>query len=72
MASTLMSAEGTCDHYSLSNAEENAQMEQWLSEKFSKEPDKVIIYSDPFDLVNHGMNLELRGVVIINDAEQPQ
>ena len=52
--------------------EQNAEMEQWLPVKFPKEPDKAIVYPDPFDFVKHGMNLEHRGVEIINGAEQRQ
>ena len=52
--------------------EENAEMEQWLPVKFPKEPDKAIVYPDPFDFLKHGMNLEHRGVEIIHGAEQQQ
>ena len=52
--------------------EQNAEMEQWLPVKFPKEPDKAIVYPDPFDFVKDGMNLEHRGVEIINGAEQRQ
>ena len=52
--------------------EENAEMEHWLPVKFPKEPDKAIVYPDPFDLVNHGMDLEHPTVEIIDSAEQPQ
>ena len=40
--------------------------------KFPKEPDKAIVYPDPFDLVKHGMDLEHPTVEIVDGAEQPQ
>lgn len=52
--------------------EENAEMEQWLPVKFPKEPDKAIVYPDPFDLVKHGIDLAHPTVEIIDSAEQPQ
>ena len=50
--------------------EENAEMEQWLPVKFPKEPDKAIVYPDPFDFVKHGMGLEHPTVEVIDGAEQ--
>ena len=38
--------------------EENAEMEQWLPVKFPKEPDKAIVYPDPFDCERFGMDFE--------------
>ena len=51
---------------------ENAEMEQWLPMKFPKEPDKAIVYPDPFDSMKHGKNLDHRGVEVISGAEQRQ
>ena len=50
--------------------EANAGMEQWLPVQFPKEPDKAIVYPDPFDFVKHGMALEHPTVEIINGGEQ--
>ena len=33
---------------------ENAEVEQWLPVRFPKEPDRAIVYPDPFDSVKHG------------------
>ena len=52
--------------------EENAEMEQWLPVKFPKEPDKAIVYPDPFDLVESRTDLQHPTVEIINGAEQQQ
>ena len=49
--------------------EENAEMEQWLPVKFPKEPDKAIVYPDPFDFVKHGMKLEHPTVKIMDAVE---
>ncbi len=50
--------------------EENAEMEQWLPVSIPKEPDKAIVYPDPFDFLKHGMAQEHSTVEIINAAEQ--
>ena len=47
-------------------------MEQWLPVKFPKEPDKAIVYPDPFDLVESRTDLQHPTVEIINGAEQRQ
>ncbi len=50
--------------------EDNREIEHWLPVKFPKEPDKAIVYPDPFDLVKHRMGLEHPTVEVIDDAEQ--
>ena len=50
--------------------EENAEMERWLSVSFPKEPDKAIIYPDPFDCARLGMDFE-RATVVIMDGVEP-
>ena len=50
--------------------EENAQIEQWLPVVFPAEPDRAIIYPDPFDFVKHGMDMEHPSVEVINGTEQ--
>ena len=50
--------------------EQNAEMEQWLPVKFPKEPDKAIVYPDPFDLTKHGMNAGHPIVEIIEVVER--
>ena len=50
--------------------DENEAVEQWLPVKFPKEPDKAIVYPDPFDCAKFGMDFERSTVEIINGAEQ--
>lgn len=52
--------------------EDNADMEQWLPVKFPEEPDKAIVYPDPFDLVKSRTDLQNPTVEIISGAEQRQ
>ena len=49
--------------------EENAEMERWLPVKFPKEPDKAIVYPDPFDCARFGMDFEHSTVKIIDGVE---
>ena len=49
--------------------EQNAEMEQWLPVRFPKEPDRAIVYPDPFDFVKHSTGLEHPTVEIIDGAE---
>ena len=49
--------------------EENAEMEQWLPVKFPKEPDKAIVYPDPFDCARFGMDVGHSTVKIIDGVE---
>ena len=49
--------------------EENAEMERWLPVKFPKEPDKAIVYPDPFDCARLGMDFEHSTVKIIDGVE---
>ena len=49
--------------------EENAEIEQWLPVKFPKEPDKAIVYPDPFDLVQARTDLQHPTVEIIEAEE---
>ncbi len=44
-------------------------MEHWLPVKFPKEPDKAIVYPDPFDLVRFGIDTEHPTVKIIDAVE---
>ena len=52
--------------------DENAAVEQWLPVKFPKEPDKAIVYPDPFDCARFGMDLENSRVEVIDGAEFAQ
>ena len=45
-------------------------MENWLAVSFPEEPDKAIVYPDPFDCAQFGMDLEHASVVIM-DGEEP-
>ena len=38
--------------------EENTEIEHWLPVSFPKEPDKAIVYPDPFDCARFGMDFE--------------
>ena len=49
--------------------EENAKMERWLPVKFPKEPDRAIVYPDPFDCARFGMDFEHSTVKIIDGVE---
>lgn len=49
--------------------EENTQMEDWLAVSFPEEPDKAIVYPDPFDCARCGMDLEHTSVVITDGME---
>ena len=49
--------------------EENAQMEDWLTVSFPEEPDRAIVYPDPFDCSRFGMDLEHASVVIMDGEE---
>ena len=44
--------------------EENAEIEHWLPVSFPKEPDKAIVYADPFDCARFGMDFEHATVVV--------
>ena len=50
--------------------DENEAVEQWLPVKFPKEPDKAIVYPDPFDCAKFGMDFERSTVEVIDGAEQ--
>ena len=41
-------------------------MEHWLPVSFPEEPDKAIVYPDPFDCKRFGMNLERASVVVMD------
>ncbi len=49
--------------------EENVQVERWLPVKFPKEPDRAIVYPDPFDCAKFGMDFEHATVKIIDGVE---
>ena len=49
--------------------EENAEMEEWLPVNFPEEPDKAIVYPDPFDCTKFGMALERATIVIMDGVE---
>ena len=49
--------------------EENTQMENWLAVRFPKEPDKAVVYPDPFDCARFGMDLEQASVVVMDGVE---
>lgn len=49
--------------------EENAEMERWLPVKFPKEPDKAIVYPDPFDCARFGMDFGHSSVKVIDGVE---
>ena len=49
--------------------EENAEMERWLPVGFPAEPDKAIVYPDPFDCERFGMDFEHSAVEIIDGVE---
>ena len=49
--------------------EENAEMERWLPAGFPAEPDKAIVYPDPFDCARFGMNFDRSTVEIIDGVE---
>ena len=46
--------------------EENAEMERRLPVSFPAEPDKAIVYPDPFDCARFGMDFEHSAVEIID------
>ena len=50
--------------------DENEAVEQWLPVNFPKEPDKAIVYPDPFDCAKFGMDFEHSTVEVIDGAEQ--
>ena len=49
--------------------EENAEMERWLPVSFPAEPDKAIVYPDPFDCARLGMDFERSAFEIIDGVE---
>jgi hypothetical protein len=49
--------------------EENSEMERWLPVNFPAEPDKAIVYPDPFDCARFGMDFEHSTVEIIDGVE---
>ena len=49
--------------------EENAKIEHWLPVSFPEEPDKAIVYPDPFDCERFGMNFEHASVVVMDGRE---
>ena len=49
--------------------EENSEMQRWLPVIFPAEPDKAIVYPDPFDYVRFGMDFEHSAVEIIDGVE---
>ena len=49
--------------------EENARMENWLAVSFPEEPDRAIVYPNPFDCAQFGMDLEQTSVVIVNGVD---
>ena len=49
--------------------EENSEMENWLPVSFPAEPDKAIVYPDPFDCARFGMDFEHSAVEIIDGVE---
>ena len=49
--------------------EENAEMESWLPGRFPEEPDKAIVYPDPFDCAKFGMDFEHATAVIMDGVE---
>ena len=44
-------------------------MEEWLPVNFPEEPDKAIVYPDPFDCTKFGMALERATIVIMDGVE---
>ena len=50
--------------------EENAELEHWLPVSFPREPDKAIVYLDPFDCARFGMDFE-RSTVVTMDGVEP-
>lgn len=49
--------------------EKNAEMEHWLPVSFPEEPDKAIVYPDPFDCERFGMDFEHASVVVMDGME---
>ena len=49
--------------------EENAGVERWLPVNFPEEPDKAIVYPDPFDCARFGIDFEHSTVEIIDGVE---
>ena len=49
--------------------EQNAEMERWLPVSFPAEPDKAIVYPDPFDFVRFRTDIEHPTVKIIDAVE---
>ena len=49
--------------------EESAEIEHLLRVSFPEEPDKAIVYRDPFDCAKFGMDFECATVVIVSDVE---
>ena len=49
--------------------EENSEMESWLPVSFPPEPDKAIVYPDPFDCARFGMGFEHSAVEVIDGVE---
>ena len=49
--------------------EENAGVERWLPVNFPEEPDKAIVYPDPFDCARFGIDYEHSTVEIIDGVE---
>ena len=49
--------------------EENAELEHWLPVSFPREPDKAIVYLDPFDCARFGMDFERATVVTLDGVE---
>ena len=50
--------------------EENAEMEHWLPMNFPEEPDKAVVYADPFDCARFGMDFEHATVLIMDRVER--
>ena len=48
---------------------DNAEIERWLPVSFPTEPDKAIVYPDPFDCARFGMDFENSTVEIIDGVE---
>ena len=46
--------------------EENSEMEHWLPVSFPEEPDKAVVYPDPFDCARFGLDFGQAAVVIMD------